>query len=257
MEAKIMKHLIIGGAAGLLLSTTALAAVGAANKDMAATASQSSAPVSKSAPSLDAAPIGNAILIDHPAKSAVEPVAATDSKTFTAGDSKAPAEPAAAETPSTAAMTDAAKDMQGVGGPDEAEADSTAPVAAATQTSYRACSPGPGDDNCIQLYEPGVSASYAAWQAGNAPGAVQTGMGGPEEDESAAAVEPATDEFKDMATVQPAAESEDLTTAEPAAAESEDLAAYDEPLPEDLVLPASEEMAGNQPSRQSDSTTAL
>ena len=237
-----MKHLIIG-AAGLLLSTSALAAVGNSNKDMAATPTDATVGFAKSAPSLAAVPIGNAILIDHPAKSASETAAPADeAKTFTAGDSKAPIEAAAAESPSTSAMTksadaelelSASKDMQGMGGPEETDAAATTAVtAAAPQANYRACSPGPGDDNCIQLYEPGVRASYAAWQASHLPGAAQTGMGGPDEDESAAVV--------------------------PASAESEDLAAYDEPLPEDLVLPASEErLAGNQPSRSNNSTMAI
>jgi hypothetical protein len=52
--------------------------------------------------------------------------------------------------------------MNGVGGPEVA-------------TSYPPCDPGPGDDNCIQLYERGVRASYAQWQQD------RTGMGGPDE----------------------------------------------------------------------------
>lgn len=38
-------------------------------------------------------------------------------------------------------------DMAGVGGPIE------------ERTGYPPCDPGPGDDRCIQLYEPGVSGS--------------------------------------------------------------------------------------------------
>ena len=273
--------LMIFGAAGLLLSTTALAAVGASNKDMVATPTQASVTVSKNAPSLAAVPIGNAILIDHPAKSAsTDSVAASDSKTFTAGDSKANGELAAAEAPSTTAMTDAAKDMQGVGGPDEAEAVATV---AAPQASYPPCSPGPGDDNCIQLYEPGVRASYAAWQSGQVPGAAQTGMGGPDEpvaDTGAAPAAIADDyppcrsrsddrciqlgEHETLASVSTGEQlamggPEEVDAAvEPASAETHDLAAYDEPLPEDLVLPASEErLAGNQPSRSNSSTMAI
>ncbi|HEY0326768.1 MAG TPA: hypothetical protein VGC46_12445 [Allosphingosinicella sp.] len=44
----------------------------------------------------------------------------------------------------------------GQGGPYE-------PVAA---TSWPACDPGPGDDRCIQLYEPGVRGAFAQWSAG-------------------------------------------------------------------------------------------
>lgn len=53
----------------------------------------------------------------------------------------------------------------------------------ATQ-NYPACEPGPGDDSCIQLYEPGVQTALASWSgttggfAGD--GAVQMAMGGPE-----------------------------------------------------------------------------
>lgn len=53
----------------------------------------------------------------------------------------------------------------GQGGPYE-------PVAS---TSWPACDPGPGDDRCIQLYEPGVRGAYAQWSAGRADMA----MGGP------------------------------------------------------------------------------
>lgn len=272
--------LLIFGAAGLLLSTSALAAVGASNKDMVATPTQATVTVSKNAPSLAAVPIGNAILIDHPAKSAsTDSAAASDAKTFTAGDSKASGELAAAEIPSTTAMTDATKDMQGVGGPDEAEA---VAAVATPQASYPPCSPGPGDDNCIQLYEPGVRASYAAWQAGHVPGVVQTGMGGPDEPVADTGAMPAATaddyppcrsrsddrciqlgEHETLASVSTGEQlamggPEEIDAAvEPASAETHDLAAYDEPLPEDLVLPASEGRSGNQPSRSSNGTMAI
>ena len=41
---------------------------------------------------------------------------------------------------------------------------------------YPACRPGPGDDNCIQLYERGVRAELAAWKASEGPA---MGLGGP------------------------------------------------------------------------------
>ncbi len=48
----------------------------------------------------------------------------------------------------------------------EAPKPADATTAEATATSYRACRRGdPGDDRCIQLYERGVRASYARWQA--------------------------------------------------------------------------------------------
>jgi hypothetical protein len=48
---------------------------------------------------------------------------------------------------------------KGMGGPLE-EVTTTQAVA----TEYPPCRPGPGDDHCIQLYEPGVRAALASWQ---------------------------------------------------------------------------------------------
>jgi hypothetical protein len=70
------------------------------------------------------------------------------------------------------------------------------PAPPAVAASYPPCRPGPGDDHCIQLYEPGVRAALASW---NPPAdtslaaalggpdtatdaATYTGMGGPEEE---------------------------------------------------------------------------
>lgn len=78
----------------------------------------------------------------------------------------------------------------GVGGPYEpvdaapvtlAAAD-TAPRPAAQ--NYPPCRPGPGDDNCIQLYEPGVRTALASWTqptGGLGVGQAATAMGGPYE----------------------------------------------------------------------------
>ena len=84
----------------------------------------------------------------------------------------------------------------GVGGPfeapDSAAADLTPRPAA---QNYPACRPGPGDDNCIQLYEPGVRQQLAAWTrptggfAGS--GDSQVAMGGPYEPVDNSAVESA------------------------------------------------------------------
>ena len=61
--------------------------------------------------------------------------------------------------------------------PDEAGYIEEAPV------TYRPCRPGPGDDNCIQLYERGVRASYARWlREHDVPGPrTEVAMGGPVE----------------------------------------------------------------------------
>ena len=51
--------------------------------------------------------------------------------------------------------------------------------------NYPACRPGPGDDRCIQLYEPGVQAELASWSqpTGGFAGSsdTQVAMGGPYE----------------------------------------------------------------------------
>lgn len=73
---------------------------------------------------------------------------------------------AAAQSASWDGKADTATTQQsGMGGPvEEAQ-------------GYPPCDPGPGDDRCIQLYEPGVHAELAAWK-GSEP---NVGMGGPYE----------------------------------------------------------------------------
>ncbi len=77
----------------------------------------------------------------------------------------------------------------GVGGPDAGMAMAAADMAPRPAAqNYPACSPGRGDDNCIQLYEPGVRAQLASWDqptggfadAGET-GETQVAMGGPYE----------------------------------------------------------------------------
>lgn len=64
-----------------------------------------------------------------------------------------------------------------VGGPFEAAEDR--PVAVSS-INYPPCDPGPGDDRCIQLYEPGVRQALASWthETGGLAGS-QVAMGGP------------------------------------------------------------------------------
>jgi hypothetical protein len=76
--------------------------------------------------------------------------------------------------------------VTGTGGPietaDAAPALDLTPHAA-TQ-NYPPCDPGPGDDNCIQLYEPGVRVALASWNqptGGLMDGEATTAMGGPYE----------------------------------------------------------------------------
>jgi hypothetical protein len=53
-----------------------------------------------------------------------------------------------------------------------------------TADNYPPCAPGPGDDRCIQLYEPGVRTALASWNrptGGLADHQATTAMGGPYE----------------------------------------------------------------------------
>jgi hypothetical protein len=86
-------------------------------------------------------------------------------------------------------------------GYDAAPADAVVQTAPAELTprpaaqNYPACRPGPGDDNCIQLYEPGVEERLAAWQqptGGFAGGSdARVAMGGPYEPLDDSAIETA------------------------------------------------------------------
>lgn len=72
----------------------------------------------------------------------------------------------------------------GTGGPFE-EADAAVDLAPRVSAhDYPPCSPGPGDDRCIQLYEPGVRAQLASWNRATGTlddGSMKTAMGGPYE----------------------------------------------------------------------------
>lgn len=53
-------------------------------------------------------------------------------------------------------------------------------TAQAPATTYRACRRGdPSDDRCIQLYERGVRASYARWQAAHGDARTEAAAGEP------------------------------------------------------------------------------
>jgi len=124
---------------------------------------------------------------------------------------------AVAADPETAdaGWTDISQD--GVGGPVEPAEVATAMTAAdltprpATH-NYPPCDPGPGDDNCIQLYEPGVRVALASWNqptGGLVDHAATTAMGGPYEpltDEQIAARDAASGEaYAAAATVDTSA----------------------------------------------------
>jgi hypothetical protein len=87
----------------------------------------------------------------------------------------------------TSAVDDAKAPIEsGVGGPDAGIAMAAADMAPRPAAqNYPACRPGRGDDNCIQLYEPGVRQQLASWDqpTGGFAGAgeTQVAMGGPYE----------------------------------------------------------------------------
>jgi hypothetical protein len=90
-----------------------------------------------------------------------------------------------AETP---ADYDKAGAYAGMGGPLEVDQAAMAATSGMTPQpatrNYPPCDPGPGDDNCIQLYEPGVRTALASWN--NVHGGLMehqatTAMGGPYE----------------------------------------------------------------------------
>ena len=102
---------------------------------------------------------------------------------FAADDGAATLQPASMET---GFVADDSADMDVKAAPegsmDMAAADLSPRPAAG---NYPACRPGPGDDHCIQLYEPGVQERLASWSqpTGGFAGASdsQVAMGGPYE----------------------------------------------------------------------------
>jgi hypothetical protein len=91
----------------------------------------------------------------------------------------------------------------GVGGPIETADAADAPLdlsPRAASQNYPACHPGPGDDNCIQLYEPGVRVALASWTqpTGGLGDGNAVAMGGPDEpvaDDGAGVTEGVTEDL--------------------------------------------------------------
>jgi hypothetical protein len=101
----------------------------------------------------------------------------------------------------------------GMGGPiEQADAGPNADLTPRPATQdYPPCDPGPGDDNCIQLYEPGVRAQLASWNqptGGLADGSATSAMGGPYEPVDEARVETASADAGTTATVGETEETE-------------------------------------------------
>jgi hypothetical protein len=83
------------------------------------------------------------------------------------------------------AQAAALKSSNGVGGPVEVAGSTSLDLTPRPAAgNYPACDPGPGDDRCIQLYEPGVRAQLAAWNrttGGLGEASASSAMGGPYE----------------------------------------------------------------------------
>lgn len=110
--------------------------------------------------------------------------------TATSDDPAAHAKLAAAEGGSAAAVQTklamAGDDGTGMGGPIEegGQVTSAELTPRPATMNYPPCDPGPGDDRCIQLYEPGVRAQLASWNretGGLLDHSATTAMGGPYE----------------------------------------------------------------------------
>jgi hypothetical protein len=100
--------------------------------------------------------------------------------------------------------------LTGVGGPEE-PLDVQAPAAPAAAVNYPPCRPGPGDDRCIQLYEPGVREALANWTPRTGgPAGDASAMGGPYEpvDDAGAGIGMVGDGVVDPATGETPADEE-------------------------------------------------
>ena len=107
----------------------------------------------------------------------------------------------------TASVDKVDESATGMGGPiEQVDAGPIADLTPRPATQdYPPCDPGPGDDNCIQLYEPGVRAQLASWNqptGGLADSNSTTAMGGPYEPVDEARVEAASADT--VATTAPA-----------------------------------------------------
>jgi hypothetical protein len=105
---------------------------------------------------------------DAAAKAAADKANVDGDADVAADEAEATIEPAVEQLEPVAAETSAVEDEaapveDGVGGPYEAVAGASDLTPRPAAANYPACRPGPGDDRCIQLYEPGVRQQLAAW----------------------------------------------------------------------------------------------
>lgn len=188
-----MKKMLVTAAA-LMLGTSALAWAPAEKAHMDAMGVEAASDWSKSAWSAEKSPLGFSSLEGKDMMKS-ESAGLESSASMMKGDAQVPAMFAKWEDPTVESASTASADMADVKGAvyaaslQEKSAVQTAAVdSKATTTAhagmggpieeargYPPCDPGPGDDNCIQLYERGVETSLAAWK-GSEP---EVAMGGP------------------------------------------------------------------------------
>ena len=134
----------------------------------------------------------------------------------------------------TASVDKVDKTATGMGGPiEQADAGAIADLTPRPATqNYPACDPGPGDDHCIQLYEPGVRAQLAGWNrptGGLADGTATTAMGGPYEPvDEAAKVETASADIDSDASADVGMNGDVAVDPAPGATSDTELAAHGE-----------------------------
>ena len=121
-------------------------------------------------------------------------------------------EPEPVSSGTTALDEEAIPVEAGVGGPYEPVATAAEMTPRPAAQNYPACRPGPGDDRCIQLYEPGVQAELASW---NQPTGGFAGSGETQVADSSAE----TERLNQMALAESSAalQNAQMAAAEPAA----------------------------------------
>ena len=139
-----------------------------------------------------------AAVADKPAETKLASVVMDEGKV----DSAAAGE--AAVTPKSAAVALGEAEPVASGGKDPTMTATLTPRPALE--NYPPCEPGPGDDNCIQLYEPGVRLALASWNrptGGLADHSATTAMGGPYEPVETADGKPAAGEAELASVYKP------------------------------------------------------
>jgi hypothetical protein len=204
-----MKRYMVAASA-LLLGTSALAvAAGADKTDKPMVTPVAAAMVAKP---ISDKPVEPELTLGEKAQMQLAMLDKSNDKTML-DESGGKIETASVDAFETASIDVVDKSATGMGGPiEQADAGPIADLTPhpATQ-NYPPCDPGPGDDHCIQLYEPGVRAQLASWNrptGGLADGSSTSAMGGPYEPVDEAGVETVSADAGTTAAVDETEETE-------------------------------------------------